>query len=209
MEEQLEVYDMASNLLGVEPRQKFYDEARADGRKTGFINKKLKGVRLLLMNSHGRIYLQKRSKAKMHNPGYYDKTVGGHVTAGDSFDLTIIKECAEELGFPMSVLPSEEFNNAICNTDLSVVGVCHALEYVDNYEVHNDYDETMIKQTFMNTTYIGYFDGAIRFVDGESCGIEVFSLEELEHDIQENPNKFTEDIKSMITKYRDQLVPIA
>ena len=200
---------MASNLLETQPRQIFYDAAKAHGFKTGVMDKKVKSIRLLLMNSHGRIYLQKRSKAKMHNPGYYDKTVGGHVSAGDSFDLTLIRECAEELGFPMSVLPSKEFQNAITNTDLSVVGICHQLEYIDNYEVDNEFDGIMMKQTFMNTMYIGYFDGAIRFADGESCGIEVFSVEEFEKDIQENPHKFTEDVKFMIMKYRDQLVPIA
>jgi isopentenyldiphosphate isomerase len=49
------------------------------------------------MNSAGRIYLQKRSKHKAENAGMYDKTVGGHVVAGDSFNMTMVKECAEEL----------------------------------------------------------------------------------------------------------------
>lgn len=49
---------------------------------------------------------------------------------------------------------------------------------------------------------VGYYDGAIRFVDGESSGIEVFSLKELEADIKHNQDKFTEDVKFMIKKYR-------
>ena len=56
--------------------------------------------------------------------------------------------------------------------------------------------------------FFGYYDGAIRFVDGESSGIEVFSLEELKKEIEENPHKFTEDIKFMIVKYEKFIKPI-
>ena len=59
----------------------------------------------------------------------------------------------------------------------------------------------------ISTFYIGYYDGAIRFIDGESSGIEIFSLKELKEDIKNNPNKFTEDIKFMIKKYEKFLNP--
>jgi isopentenyldiphosphate isomerase len=49
------------------------------------------------MNSAGRIYLQKRSRIKEENTGMYDKTVGGHIVAGDSANMTVVKECAEEM----------------------------------------------------------------------------------------------------------------
>jgi hypothetical protein len=45
-------------------------------------------------------------------------------------------------------------------------------------------------------------------VDGESSGIEVFSLPELEDDIKNNPEKFTDDVLFMIQKYRELLIPI-
>jgi len=60
----------------------------------------------------------------------------------------------------------------------------------------------------MTTIYLGYYNGSIRFKDGESSGIEVFSLKELQEDIKENPGKFTEDIKFMIKKYEKYIVPI-
>lgn len=46
----------------------------------------------------------------------------------------------------------------------------------------------------MTTIYLGYYDGPIKFVDGESCGIEVFSLNELEEELKKNKERFTEDV---------------
>ena len=71
-----------------------------------------------------------------------------------------------------------------------------------------DNKEHKFVQPYITTIFIGYYNGAIRFVDGESSGIEVFSLDELKEEIRKNPEKFTEDIKFMIKKYEKYLVPI-
>ncbi len=52
------------------------------------------------------------------------------------------------------------------------------------------------------------YDGALRFVDGESSGIEVFSLAELKQEIKEKPEKFTEDIKYMMIKFNKYIKAI-
>lgn len=100
MSELLEVYDLHSNLLNLQERREFYQDIKAEFSQTGTITKKVKSIRLLLMNSEWRIYLQKRSKHKKANPWKYDKTIGWHVIAGESYTTTVTKECAEELWFP-------------------------------------------------------------------------------------------------------------
>ncbi len=161
------------------------------------------------MNSSGRIYLQKRSKIKSENSGLYDKTVGGHVSAGDSFDMTVIRECAEELGFPATVLSPEEFEKSIKVTNLEIIGIFKKIEYIPNLISERIMkNKSKFIQPFMNSFYIGYYDGPIKFADGESSGIEVFSLDELKKEIKQNPDKFTEDIKYMINRYEKYLIPI-
>lgn len=160
------------------------------------------------MNSKGRIYLQKRSKLKSTNFGMYDKTVGGHVSAGDSFQMTVIRECAEELGFPATILPDEEFQKAIKVTDLSIVGVFQKVDYVEQFLSERVLADGKIIQPYISAMYVGYYDGPIRFVDGESSGIEVFSVEELEEELKSSPEKFTQDIRIMFEKYKQFLVPI-
>lgn len=209
MSEKLEIYDLNSELIKIDDRDKFYTEIKEEFNKSGKITKKVKSIRLLLMNSAGRIYLQKRSKLKSENPGLYDKTVGGHVSAGDSFDMTVIKECAEELGFPAAVLAQEEFERAIKVTDLNIIGVFKKIEHLPDFESKRIISSgAEIIQPYMSSMYLGYYDGPIRFADGESSGIEVFSLDELQEEIKNNSEKFTEDIKFMVGRYKDSLVAI-
>ncbi|MDR0860216.1 MAG: NUDIX domain-containing protein [Candidatus Peribacteria bacterium] len=93
----------------------------------------MKTIRLFLMTSAGRLYVQKRSKYKDGNAGMYDKTVGGHVVAGDSFTMTVVKECAEELGFPAVVASEQEFFNAIKVVDLDVIGLFRSVDYLQTF----------------------------------------------------------------------------
>lgn len=207
--EKLEIYDMNSNLIGIEDRKVFYDDIKSEFKQNGCISRKVKTIRLLLMNSTGRIYLQKRSKIKTENPGLYDKTVGGHVSAGDSFDMTVMRECAEELGFPAAVLAPEEFEKATKVTDLNIIGIFQKVEYVPDFmSVRVTQAGAKFIQPNMSANYIGYYDGPIKFVDGESSGIEVFSLDELQEDIQKHPEKFTEDIKFMVARYEKYFTPL-
>jgi len=207
--ERLETFDLAGNYLGDVDRGEFYKEIKDEFEKTGKISRQVKSIRLFLMNSQGRIYLQKRSKLKNENAGLYDKSVGGHVVKGDSLNVTVIKECAEELGFPAAIVEDGEFNTAVHNTDLAVIGIFHKLSEENVFMSKRiNADGKMMDQPFISAFYLGYFDGPIRFSDGESSGIETMSLPELLVEIKDNPDKFTEDLKYMVNKFQDKLVAI-
>lgn len=207
--ELLEVFSLKERLLGVEERDAFYAKSRVEFEETGKITRQVRTVRLLLMNSQGRVYVQKRSSGKSDNAGLYDKTIGGHVPAGFTYDLVVTKECAEELGFPAAVVSSDDFERAMGAVPLEVIGIFHRIDYQSGFEstrlLRND---TRFVQPYMTSFYIGYYDGAIRFADGESSGIEVFSPTELKADIAAKPDKYTEDLKYMIKKYGKFLKPI-
>lgn len=210
MSEKLEIYNMNSKLINLQDRKEFYDEIKKEFEATGKITKKVKTIRLILMNSLWRIYLQKRSKTKAENPNKYDKSVGGHVVAWDSYDLTVSKECAEELWFPATILTTEEFNNAITTTKIDIIWIFKKIDYLENFQSERTLNNWKhIIQPQMTSLYVWYYDWAIKFVDGESSGIEVFSLEELEEEIVSNPDKFTKDIQFMIDNYKQHLIPIS
>lgn len=207
--EKLEVYNLEGKSIGMEDRSKFYSDIEKEWEDTKKITKKVKSIRVILMNPKGRIYLQKRSKDKEVNPGMYDKTLGGHVAAGHSWDMTLIRECAEELGFPAAIVTAEDFDETIKVTDLSVVGVFKKIDYIENFEsIRKTQDGNEVIQPWITTIYIGYYDGSIRFADGESIGVEVFSPEELNNEIKNNTDKFTNDLKFIMEKYRQYLKPI-
>jgi isopentenyldiphosphate isomerase len=84
-EELLNVYDASGAVVGARPRR----EAKASGLAVGAVN-------VLLTNARGEVLLQRRPADK-ENGGLWDKSVGGHVSAGEDFDQTAVRETGEEL----------------------------------------------------------------------------------------------------------------
>jgi isopentenyldiphosphate isomerase len=207
--EQLEIFDLDDKFLGTQERKEFYADIKKEFKEKGKISRQVKSVRMLIMTSEGRIYIQRRSKRKKENPGLYDKTIGGHVKAGHTWKLTVVQECHEELGFPAVILTDDEFIKALSGTDLRIIGLLRKVDHISQFiSVRKTKEGDSFEQPYINNFYIGYYDGGIRFCDGESSGIEVFTIEELEKQIAEEPTKFTEDLKWMIKRYRHLLVPL-
>jgi isopentenyldiphosphate isomerase len=84
-EELLNVYDADGAVIGARPRR----EAKASGLAVGAVN-------VLVANTLGEVLLQRRPDDK-ENGGLWDKSVGGHVSAGEEFDETAVREAGEEL----------------------------------------------------------------------------------------------------------------
>ena len=84
-EEVLSVFDSRGTVIGVRPRS----EAKASGLAVGAVN-------LLLADPAGRVLLQRRP-ANAENGGRWDKSVGGHVGAGETFEEAMVREAGEEL----------------------------------------------------------------------------------------------------------------
>jgi 8-oxo-dGTP pyrophosphatase MutT (NUDIX family) len=53
---------------------------------------------ILVFNSRGQLYVQKRTMTKDIFPGYYDPATGGVVLAGESYEESAIRELEEEMG---------------------------------------------------------------------------------------------------------------
>jgi isopentenyldiphosphate isomerase len=74
---------------------------------------------ILVFNSKGELFIQKRTMSKDIYPGYYDVATGGVVLADESYDLSAERELAEELGARNTPLTShfdfkhEDDNNIV------------------------------------------------------------------------------------------------
>ena len=84
-EELLNVYDAQGAVVDARPRR----AAKASGLAVGAVN-------ALLVNRSAEVLLQRRPADK-ENGARWDKSVGGHVSAGEEFDATLVREAGEEL----------------------------------------------------------------------------------------------------------------
>jgi 8-oxo-dGTP pyrophosphatase MutT (NUDIX family) len=106
------VYDAQGRVVGARPR----DEAKRSGLAVGAVN-------VLLVSSAGQLLLQRRPADK-ENGGCWDKTVGGHVDAGEDFDTTARREAGEELFSDalsprVRLAPPDGFAGALGSADLA------------------------------------------------------------------------------------------
>ena len=61
-------------------------------------NLRHRAVHVLIFNSKGEIFLQKRSEWKDRHPLLWDSSAAGHVEAGEEYDIAAGRELEEELG---------------------------------------------------------------------------------------------------------------
>jgi len=54
-----------------------------------------RAVHVLVFNSRGQIFLQKRSMKKDRQPGLWDSSASGHVDSGEDYDTTAVREVRE------------------------------------------------------------------------------------------------------------------
>ncbi len=87
------IVDKDNKIIGYEPRSKMRN--RGLRHRATFI---------LVFNSKGELFVQKRTRTKDVYPGYYDVATGGVVVKGESYKKSAVRELGEELGVKDIVL---------------------------------------------------------------------------------------------------------
>jgi isopentenyldiphosphate isomerase len=86
-DERIDELDASGNVVGV--------TTRADMRARKLPHR---CVYILVFNQGGDVFIHQRTAIKDVFPSYWDVTIGGVVSAGESFDLAAVREGGEELG---------------------------------------------------------------------------------------------------------------
>jgi 16S rRNA (adenine1518-N6/adenine1519-N6)-dimethyltransferase len=85
--ERFPVVDEEDRVLGDAPRAEVHGN-----------NLRHRAVHILVFNSLGELFLQKRSRWKDRHPQLWDSSAAGHVDAGEDYDAAASRELQEELG---------------------------------------------------------------------------------------------------------------
>jgi isopentenyl-diphosphate delta-isomerase type 1 len=90
MDDSSELFDV------VDPEDRVVGQAsRGEVHAKGLLHR---SVHILVFNSQGKLFLQKRALTKDENPGYWDSSAAGHVNAGEEYRMSAERELMEELG---------------------------------------------------------------------------------------------------------------
>lgn len=73
-----------------------------------------RAVHVLVFNSRGQLFLQKRSLQKDCFPGKWDSSASGHLEGGESYDACAARELREELGVGLAAPPERVFKVNAC-----------------------------------------------------------------------------------------------
>jgi len=73
-----------------------------------------RAVHVLVFNSRGELFLQKRSMKKDCFPGAWDSSASGHLDSGESYDACAVRELREEIGLETARPPERLFKVAAC-----------------------------------------------------------------------------------------------
>ena len=82
---------------------------RSEVHRLGLLHR---AVHVLVFNSRGQIFLQKRSMKKDRQPGVWDSSSSGHVDSGEDYDATAVREVWEEIGLRLAKPPKRLFKIA-------------------------------------------------------------------------------------------------
>lgn len=85
--EYMDIVDEHDNVIGRDTRKNVHDNYQIH-----------RGVHVFVVDSAGRMLIQRRSMTKDYYPGYYDIAVGGQVASGESYEQAAARELREELG---------------------------------------------------------------------------------------------------------------
>jgi isopentenyldiphosphate isomerase len=165
-EDIFDVVNERDEVIGRQPRREVH--------RLGLMHR---AVHVLVFNSRGETFLQKRSMTKDREPGKWDSSTSGHVDSGEDYDACAVRELREEIGLTIEKAPERLFKIAACpETDAEFVWVyrCHA---EGPFQLHPDEIESggwfaPEKITLWIAEKPEEFAGAFRFIWGKYLAAE-------------------------------------
>src|SRR3989338_4113825 len=204
--EYIEAYNHLGQLMKIKEKDRLLAEIKRYSKKHGDANLAVRVVHLFLMNMVGELYIVKRAK-KDENPYLYDKTLGAHMKRGETYDIGLQRECLEELELDTTIVEPDNYQWVTKKTNLQTIAVIKEIAFDPWYRsvryVKNE--EPWVKRHRVKT-YIGMYEGVLRFKDGEAIDVKMITLDNLKKELISNPNIYTTDLNDLVQRYKPHLM---
>ena len=135
---------------------------------------------VFLFNEQGEILLQKRAASKYHSPNQWTNAVCSHPRNEETYLNAAQRRMQEELGIEAEITPKFNF---IYKADVGQDLWEHELDHV----------------------FTGTYEGEFKLNNEEVAEVKYVSMEELELEMTETPEHFTEWFKIILKEYKDHL----
>jgi 16S rRNA (adenine1518-N6/adenine1519-N6)-dimethyltransferase len=96
-----EIFDVVNDRDEVVDRR-----PRSEVHRLGLLHR---AAHVLVFNSRGQVFLQKRSMEKDRQPGVWDSSASGHLDSGEDYDACAVREVREEIGLTLVGTPERLF----------------------------------------------------------------------------------------------------
>lgn len=136
---------------------------------------------VFLFNEKGEMLLQRRADTKYHSPRLWTNACCSHPRDGETYKEGALRRLKEELGITTEI---EEKFHFIYKADVGQGLWEHELDYV----------------------FTGKYEGDFQLNPDEVSEIRYISLEDLEKEMIENPENFTEWFKIILKEYKTEAV---
>jgi isopentenyldiphosphate isomerase len=163
------VVDKDDKVIGSEER----DVARKKGLRHRI-------ARVFVVNTEGKILLQKRSIQLKDSPGKWDQSAGGHVDEGEDYMTAAIRETAEELGIRVS-----------------------GLRELGKFYVERPGSGGVVRR--FHTVFACKCDSPIKYDKAEVADVTWLSVSEVNAWLQTSPEDFTKNFASAFSLLKQTL----
>ncbi|MTI33495.1 isopentenyl-diphosphate Delta-isomerase [Xanthovirga aplysinae] len=133
---------------------------------------------IFIFNDNGELMLQRRALHKYHSGGLWTNTCCSHPREGEELLAAAHRRLKEEMGF---ICPLQHKFHFIYNAHLDNGLIEHELDHV----------------------FVGNYPGTPKFNPEEVMDYRFTSLQKLEKEISQSPEKFTEWLKIILPKIQE------
>ena len=188
-------------------REEFYESQLKAFKTTGKLSRSCELVDLILFTPDKKIILQKRSQFKNENTGLLDNAIGGHVLFGRSPSFTVMTSTLRELNVPTFIYGA---NDDIKETLKLLKNHWHTsavVQFLDrrtaNFKKTYNGEAVIMANTY--NLYVGVYGGPITPNTDEAEATLFFTIDELEKEIKNNSEQFTQDFLFFYSEYHTKI----
>lgn len=212
--EYLDAFDKTGKKIKTAERKQLLNEIKGYSFEHGDCILAVPAVNLLLAHPEKGVYLVKRAN-KAENPYMWCKTVGGHISSGESPDETLVREAKEEINTEIVIANSiDDYFEKISKDPLTERAVVRKIDFnpwFGSYRLDRDTGKKWMKRSVLHI-YAGRLRKPLDFTDatdavnfsdglGEATAYKIWNKAELQDLLAKGDPRFTHDLFILMRDY--------